>query len=115
MSIGSEGDPSTLEILSALTDGELESSELARVCTAWRDDAGMRSTWHAYQLIGDVLRSDDLALPAASDAAFLSKLRARLADEPTVLAPDTAPPGGAADAPVSWPVAARVASASRHS
>ena len=44
-------------------------------------------SWHAYQLIGDVLRSEDLAAEPAADEAFLVALRARLADEPVVLAP----------------------------
>jgi sigma-E factor negative regulatory protein RseA len=88
MSIGSEGDLPALENLSALSDGEVEPSAVTRACAAWRDDAGMRSAWHAYQLIGDVLRSEDLASPAAHDVLFIAGLRARLVDEPTVLAPD---------------------------
>jgi sigma-E factor negative regulatory protein RseA len=75
------------ERLSALVDGELEVNVVAQACTAWRDDAEHRSTWHAYQLIGDVLRSDDLAREAARDIAFVSALRERLAAEPVVLAP----------------------------
>jgi sigma-E factor negative regulatory protein RseA len=47
----------------------------------------VRQAWHAYHLIGDVLRSDDLASDAAHDAAFLAGLRARLSEEPVVLAP----------------------------
>ena len=54
---------------------------------AWRDDPEARASWHAYQLIGDVLRSEDLAAEPAADEAFLVALRARLADEPVVLAP----------------------------
>jgi sigma-E factor negative regulatory protein RseA len=38
-----------------------------------------------------VLRSDDLAVQPARDAAFLQALRARLADEPVVLAPAPLP------------------------
>jgi sigma-E factor negative regulatory protein RseA len=87
MSIGSDSDPPAMERLSALADGELDAAAVARLCTSWRDDADMRSAWHAYQIIGDVLRSDDLASHAAHDASFLAALRARLADEPTVLAP----------------------------
>ena len=75
------------ERLSALVDGELEAGVVVQACTAWRDDAGQRSTWHAYQLIGDVLRSDDLAGEPGRDVAFLSALRGRLATEPVVLAP----------------------------
>lgn len=91
MSIESESDRSALENLSALTDGELDSAATARACAAWRDDPAQRSTWHAYQLIGDVLRSDDLASSARGDAAFLAGVRARLADEPVVLAPESDP------------------------
>lgn len=89
MSIGFESDPPALESLSALSDGELDSSEVARACGAWRGDPAVRSTWHAYQLIGDVLRSSDLACDPRRDAAFIAALRQRLADEPTVLAPES--------------------------
>jgi len=79
------------ERLSALLDGELRADAVAGACAAWRADGRMLETWHAYHLIGDVLRSDDLASPAARDAAFLNRLRERLADEPVVLAPQPLP------------------------
>jgi sigma-E factor negative regulatory protein RseA len=107
MSSESESDASALENLSALTDGELDSPEAARACAAWRDDAAMRSSWHAYQLIGDVLRSDDLASTGSRDAAFLASLRERLAAEPVVLAPE---PIVQPVTPVAQPAAARAAS-----
>ncbi len=75
------------ERLSALMDGELEGAALARACAQWRDDPRARADWHAYHLIGDVLRSDDLAGDAGRDAVFLQAVRARLAREPVVLAP----------------------------
>ena len=75
--------------LSALADGEAQAADPA--CAGWRDDADARRTWHAYQLIGDVMRSDDLARPAARDAVFLAGLRERLAAEPVVLAPAAVP------------------------
>ena len=78
---------SNRRILSALADGDATDSEAARAFQAWRDDADARASWHAYQLIGDVLRSDDLAAEPAADESFLVALRARLADEPVVLAP----------------------------
>ena len=73
--------------LSDLTDGRLQGDELAAACRDWAADADARRTWHAYHLIGDVLRSDDLARPTGGDAAFLATLRQRLAAEPVVLAP----------------------------
>ena len=78
---------SSRRILSALADGDATDSEAARAFQAWRDDADARSSWHAYQLIGDVLRSEDLAARPAADESFLVALRARLATEPVVLAP----------------------------
>lgn len=79
------------EQMSALVDGELASDAVRGACAAWRADAKARQTWHAYHLIGDVMRSDDLAAPPARDEAFLQRLRERLADEPVVLAPQPAP------------------------
>lgn len=71
--------------LSALVDGHADG--LDQACSRWRDDAGLRRDWHAYHLIGDVLRSEDLAARPGHDAAFLAGLRERLAQEPVVLAP----------------------------
>lgn len=82
-SYGSSG----AEQLSALADGELGSEEVSRACAAWRSDRQSRQVWHAYHLIGDVLRSDDLASAPSRDANFLGRLRERLAEEPVVLAP----------------------------
>jgi sigma-E factor negative regulatory protein RseA len=72
-------------LISALVDGEADAEQPG--CELWRHDTQARNNWHAYHLIGDVLRSDDLATSPARDAAFLASLRTRLAKEPTVLAP----------------------------
>lgn len=87
MTIKRERSMDRAEELSALADGELATSEVAQVCADWRDDPGARGRWHEYQLIGDVLRSEDLASTAAHDSAFLRALRQRLDAEPVVLAP----------------------------
>lgn len=79
--------PQTPELLSALTDGECPADDVAAACAAWRQDEDARARWHAYQLIGDVLRSEDLASTAGRDAAFLARVRERLQQEPVVLAP----------------------------
>lgn len=76
------------ECLSALADGEAEA--LADGCRLWREDPEARAAWHAYQLIGDVMRSDELASSADRDAAFLARVRERLAQEPVPLAPTPA-------------------------
>lgn len=78
--------------LSALADGDArDAGDLDRACASWRDDPELRSTWHCYQLIGDVMRSEELARPAARDAAFLAGVRERLAAEPVVLSPAPLP------------------------
>ena len=78
-------------LLSALADGDATPGEATRAFDAWREQEDTRASWHCYQLIGDVMRSDDLAKPPARDESFLQALRARLADEPVVLAPVEAP------------------------
>ena len=90
MSDGSVDQKNARQALSELVDGELDSAGVGRTCAAWREDGGLRETWHAYHLIGDVLRSDDLASAGRHDAEFLDKLRGRLAKEPVVLAPERA-------------------------
>ena len=103
LSVGSNG----AEEFSALIDGELGPGGVARACASWRSDPRSRETWHAYHLIGDVLRSDDLASHPARDADFLNRLRERLADEPVVLAPAALPA-------VSTPPATSLRRAQRH-
>lgn len=73
--------------LSRLLDGDLESSSAEDACIRWHDDAKLRDTWHRYHLIGDVMRSQELASSPDRDARFLIRLRERLASEPPLLAP----------------------------
>ncbi len=85
----------TREAMSALADGELGgepggAQALDQALDHWRDDAAAREAWSTYHTIGDVLRSQELARHAGGDEAFLGALRARLAQEPVVLAPDAA-------------------------
>jgi sigma-E factor negative regulatory protein RseA len=87
MSQWSESKLPATDELSSLMDGELEASAVGRACGQWRDSDEAQAQWHAYHLIGDVLRSDDLASGGAHDAAFLTAFRERLAQEPVVLAP----------------------------
>ena len=95
------------ERMSALVDGELDRDTIAHACGRWREDTASRVAWHAYHMIGDVLRSDDLACDPARDARFLEGLRTRLALEPVVFAPaaltgsGSAPASGTASLPGS--------------
>jgi sigma-E factor negative regulatory protein RseA len=91
MSSEAMGGSAEAERLSALVDGELDGPATGAACKGWKNDAQVRCTWHAYQLIGDVLRSDDLATGAGRDEKFLLRLRTRLEIEPVVLAPAALP------------------------
>lgn len=96
--------------LSSLADGDADALEAG--CALWRDDRLARARWHAYHVIGDVLRSDDLAPAPGRDAAFLAQLRTRLAQEPVPLAPapTTLPPGvGVQGHRLGWRAPAAVA------
>ncbi len=99
----SESSDARRQQLSSLMDGDLSDADAAGACTLWRHDAGARRDWHAYHLIGDVLRSDDLAASPARDEAFLQALRLRLADEPVPLAPAAASETLQAAAPLLLP------------
>ena len=65
----------------------MDPAGAAAACALWRDDVQVRASWHAYHLIGDVLRSEDLAIEPSRDAAFLAAVRDRLSREAVVLAP----------------------------
>lgn len=73
------------EQISQLMDGEADEAEAQRFFGALRDSEAQRE-WHTYHLIGDVLRDSS----AVSDD-FMGRFGARLAEEPTVLAPRRLP------------------------
>jgi sigma-E factor negative regulatory protein RseA len=79
--------------LSWLADGEATTDAQERCLALWAEHPDARERWRHYQLIGDVLRSRELAREAAHDAAFLAALRTRLAHEPAVLRPARRPAG----------------------
>lgn len=108
MSERSLDDTISREILSAMADGQAHPDEVARACGAWRHQPDARATWHAYHLIGEAMRSPDQAVTSGS-AAFLQRMRSRLAQEPVVLSPQSAQSVGRAAA-VSPPQAIVAAS-----
>ncbi len=79
------------EQISALADGQLHGDAFADAMRCAGDDEGM-ATWQLYHLVGDVLRSGELAR-ADGGNALLSRVRDQLAQEaplqrPVVLAQD---------------------------
>ena len=68
------------EMVSALADGELHGDAFAHAVDALAIDPGARESWHAYHLVGDVLRSAELASPS-NGADFVARFRARMQQE----------------------------------
>ncbi|HEY1997901.1 sigma-E factor negative regulatory protein [Paraburkholderia sp.] len=78
------------ERLSAFVDGELSGEEHLNKFISELDHED-RASWSCYHLIGDALRSDDLAISATASGTFLAGFAARFEQEPHVLAPAAMP------------------------
>lgn len=80
-------------LVSALVDGELRDTEFARVMAHLEHNSEARQNWHAYHVVGDVMRTGQADV-SANEADFVLRLRARLQHEaaPSALqkAPDEA-------------------------
>lgn len=72
--------------ISALMDGELDAEDAASIIKGLRQSEDMRDAWTDYHLIGDALRQS-VTIPDITQ-----RVSARLAAEPTVLAPWRRPP-----------------------
>jgi sigma-E factor negative regulatory protein RseA len=82
----------TREQISALADGELAEKQLGAALAMLRQSDN-HADWEIYHQIGDVLRSDDMAVTLSP--GFASRMTERLDAEPTVVAPVMArPPRG---------------------
>lgn len=68
------------ERISALADGQLEGAEFVQALTDVSFDPDSAQTWLAYHVVGDVLRSPELA-PSVQDLTFLDRFTQRLALE----------------------------------
>jgi sigma-E factor negative regulatory protein RseA len=73
--------------ISELLDGELESREAAVPLDSLRSEGEARDTWRRYHLIGDAMRDTRML-----SAGFAARVAARIADEPTVMAPSRVAP-----------------------
>ncbi|WP_245876336.1 sigma-E factor negative regulatory protein [Caldimonas caldifontis] len=104
-----DDDAASRERLSAILDGEATPSQFDEWLASQLDEPEERSraceAWHVYHLIGDVMRSDDLARSSRSDD-FVAGVRERLRAEPVVVAPaPVSPRAGAARRPWRTPLA----------
>ncbi|MEI8265218.1 MAG: sigma-E factor negative regulatory protein [Betaproteobacteria bacterium] len=66
------------EVLSLLADGQASSEQAWHALDLWARDPAGQERWQTWHLIGDVMRSADLAPAHASGDVFLPQLRARL-------------------------------------
>lgn len=116
-----------LELISALADGQLANDDFAQALAVCEADVQAVESWHAWHLIGDVLRSPELTAHAA-DTQFVARLRSRLSKEeassavpgapasalPVEVSPWSAPaaerPEAANDAVFPWKLVAGFAS-----
>ncbi|MFI5444746.1 sigma-E factor negative regulatory protein [Polaromonas sp. UC242_47] len=96
------------ELISALADGQLENEDFARALAVCEGDAQALDSWSTYHLIGDVLRSPGAMAPG-SDAAFVTRLRVRLSQEPVY----HAAPAPAVQASSDWALQAEILPAGR--
>jgi sigma-E factor negative regulatory protein RseA len=69
------------ELVSALADGQLRGEEFARAVEVATSDPAGREAWIAYHVIGDVLRSGELA-PGSRPDGFLGAVYKALQQEP---------------------------------
>ncbi|MEO8143995.1 MAG: sigma-E factor negative regulatory protein [Betaproteobacteria bacterium] len=68
--------------ISALVDGELDGREAAGPLNAIKEEGELRDRWRSYHLIGDAMRDTRMVTPG-----FAVRVAAKLAQEPTVMAP----------------------------
>ncbi|HPW83310.1 MAG TPA: sigma-E factor negative regulatory protein [Rhodoferax sp.] len=74
-------DDSVNDRISALVDGQLRGAEFSEAMDSLASQPEDERAWQMYHLIGDVLRSEELA-GGAHDRDFLSRLEKKLAQEP---------------------------------
>lgn len=92
------------EWMSALFDGELDVDESRRALGRIGKDGDAARLWSEYSLIGDVMRGCQVERPELG-----TRIRAALAEEPTILAPMPAAP--VANRPYYWMAAAAAVAA----
>lgn len=87
----------TREQISALADGELSDDQQMEMALGALRHEQTRADWDIYHQIGDVMRSDDMAIQLSP--GFAARMAERLDAEPTIVAPVAA--NNLADVPSS--------------
>ncbi|GAA6141787.1 sigma-E factor negative regulatory protein [Hydrogenophaga sp. 5NK40-0174] len=77
---GAIGAEATLELLSALTDGELDEKEARWLLSAGEPDENVHARWTSYHLIGDVLRGQSDLSVVSSPQSLLTAVRAQVGE-----------------------------------
>ena len=77
-----------MERISEFMDGEIDESDVAVQVRRMKEDSQLKARWGTYHLIGDILRGEKMGL----SRDFNAKLSAKLAAEPTILAPRSRTP-----------------------
>ena len=75
-----------MDQISALMDGEVDAHEARSLVARLKADPASRIRWDEYHLVRDALRGEPLL-----SARFSETVSKRLAEEPTVLAPQRSP------------------------
>jgi len=91
-----------MERISALMDGELEPTGASGVVPDLKQRDELREAWATYHLIGDAMRGQ-----ACGECEVARAVTARLAAEPTVLAPRASTRSG----PIRWALPSLAAAA----
>lgn len=77
---------SQLERLSALADDQVQGDDFANAMLEIAMNDQLNQSWHVYQIIGDVMRSDELA-PTSHELRFWDRLEATLEAEKELITP----------------------------
>jgi len=71
-----------MDKISALMDGELDAHQTDQQLARLKQDAQVRECWDTFHLIGDAMRGE-----RGASSSLAARVSERLAQEPTVLAP----------------------------
>ncbi len=72
-----------IQIINDLADGRLQGEEFANAMSLLNNSNHARAVWHRLHVVGDVLRSNDLA-HCQNDSAFIKRMKLALQQEPVI-------------------------------